>query len=371
MNTPAALSEPQTGGLNGSVPEGCVSMARTQRDFLPWNNSDNIVSLQTQVTTAQVRTNLLLLLSLIGGPANVINMAVFVRQGLKDRVNLLLFSLSLADEVYMAVCVLHVAEEFVGQFRGVVGLGPLYTLLVNVRLTALQAMCFVSFVLTAVIACERCYCVLRPLNYRTALRTRTVAVIIVVLFLVIPGVNFFLVSRFYISCVYDSGTGVAKMWYVATEFYLRHTDVIDYLESALFGLGLPVLSVVVVTAATIVTVWKLRQTVQWRLETAAALSAKEVALTKMLIGTSVLLVACLSPVTLFHVVRLFLSQMGTGRRNENFFLTCLWIAQMCSYVNSSFNICVYFAMGSRYRETFWSLFGRKTEPGKTLRKTAC
>ena len=32
---------------------------------------------------------------------------------------------------------------------------------------------------------------------------------------------------------------------------------------------------------------------------------------------------------------------------------------MASYVNATFNIAVYYTMGSRYRQTFWTLLGRK------------
>ena len=40
-------------------------------------------------------------LFLIGGPANVINMAVFYRQGLKERINVCVFALSLVDFLYL------------------------------------------------------------------------------------------------------------------------------------------------------------------------------------------------------------------------------------------------------------------------------
>ena len=80
---------------------------------------------------------------------------------------------------------------------------------------------------------------------------------------------------------------------------------------------------------------------------------------KMLIGTSVLFIVCVSPIALFRFAWLFLPEMNTGRRHHNFFLTSLWILGTVSYVNSTFNIFVYYTMGSRYRETFWALFGRK------------
>ena len=81
---------------------GCYVFVFKDMEFLPWDNPDNIVSAEVEDTARRLKDGLLLpILFLIGGPANVINMAVFYKQGLKDRVNLCLFALSLADELYL------------------------------------------------------------------------------------------------------------------------------------------------------------------------------------------------------------------------------------------------------------------------------
>ena len=51
-------------------------------------------------------------------------------------------------------------------------------------------------------------------------------------------------------------------------------------------------------------------------------------------------------------------ELNTGRRYQNTFLTVLWSLEIASYINSSFNIFVYYSMGSRYRETVKALFCR-------------
>ena len=56
------------------------------------------------------------ILFLIGGPANVINMAVFYKQGLKERINVCLFALSLADGLYLANNMLWYGEQLRLQF---------------------------------------------------------------------------------------------------------------------------------------------------------------------------------------------------------------------------------------------------------------
>ncbi|KAL8597546.1 hypothetical protein ACOMHN_033417 [Nucella lapillus] len=347
----------QTSAENVSSQSGCMIVRVSEMEFLPWNNPDNIVSEQVEKVSHKVGFVMLQILFLIGGPGNVINMAVFFKQSLKDRVNLLLFSLSLADEIFLVLCMLLTAEEYFWERSG---MSPLVKFITNSKILLFWGTCFVSFVLSAIIACERCYCVVRPLKYQTLMTTRTMAFIIVAVYAVILGLRFVIVFRYHVACVYDPDTGIESTVFTHTEFYLRHIDLIDNLDSIFFGAGLPVIIIIVVITTTAITITKLRQAMAWRSETSSTLSPREVALTKMLIGTSVLLIICGIPSCLFRVACVFLPEVNTGGRNHNFYLMCLWVTEIFLYINSSFNIFIYYVMGSRYRETFWSLFKRNT-----------
>ena len=62
-------------------------------------------------------------------------------------------------------------------------------------------------------------------------------------------------------------------------------------------------------------------------------------------------------------------ELKAGRRYHNLYLTCLWVIIILTYINATFNFVVYYTMGSRYRHTFWALFGRKNvkrESSKTF-----
>ena len=100
---------------NNSILEGCKTL---QFDgFVPWDNPDNLVSLEVEAFAERLKGAIVLpILFLIGGPANVINMAVFSKQGLKERINLCLFALSLADELYLIYCMFLNGERIYGQF---------------------------------------------------------------------------------------------------------------------------------------------------------------------------------------------------------------------------------------------------------------
>ena len=94
---------------------GCLILQ--SRDFIPWDNPDNIISFQVEDLVRRLKEVVFLpILFLIGGPANVINMAVFYKQGLKERINVCLFALSLADELYLISNMLWYGEQLHIQF---------------------------------------------------------------------------------------------------------------------------------------------------------------------------------------------------------------------------------------------------------------
>ena len=98
-----------------STHPGCLILQF--QSFVPWDNPDNIVSFQVEDLVRRLKDVVFLpILFLIGGPANVINMAVFYKQGLKERINVCLFALSLADELYLAYSMLVFGEQLYLQF---------------------------------------------------------------------------------------------------------------------------------------------------------------------------------------------------------------------------------------------------------------
>ena len=365
---------------NMSVPDGCLVVRLEKMEFLPWDNPDNVVSAEVEHIARRVKDNMLFFLFLIGGPANVINLAVFYKQGLKERVNLCLFALSLADVIFLVQSMCFFGEQIHLQFTTKEIFGPVMRFMFNNNLVGFFGFSWVSEVLSAIIASERCLCVLSPLRFQTLLRTRTMAVIIVVVFLVVVGFYFVMATRYRIACVFVPPAGTT--WsFVPSEFYRKRELLINYLDGFVYGAGIPVVMITVVTTTTIITAVKVRQAAAWRAGTSSAsgssssssssISPQELALTRMLIGISVLFIVCVAPLALFRVVWLFQPEMNLGRRYHNLFATGLSVLETLAYVNATFNIFVYYSIGTRYRKTFWALLGRlkqdKTErmPGIT------
>ena len=381
-STPSGLNYSTSGPsvmANVSVSDGCLIVRFEEMEFLPWDNPDNIVTAEVENIARRVKENLSPIFFLIGGPANVINTLVFYKQGLKERVNLCLFALSLADLLYLIQTIFISGEKMHLQFLTNERFGPVMRFLVNNSLVGFIGFSFVSQILSAVIASERCLCVLSPLRSQNLLQTSTMAVIVAAVYVVVVGLYFLVTLRYRIACIFDVSSGSVMYTAVAGEFYKKHEKLINYLDGFMYGAGIPTVTVTVVTITTIITAVKIREAAAWRAGTSSAsghsssssssISPQELALTKMLIGISVLFIVCVFPNALFRFVWLFMPEMNIGRRYHNFFMSGLWILEAITYVNSSLNFFVYYTIGSRYRQTFWALVGKKKQDKVGKEKT--
>ena len=81
---------------------------------------------------------------------------------------------------------------------------------------------WVSTIMSAIIASERCFCVVSPLRSQSVLSTRTMAVIIVVVYIVVLGLYFLVAVRYRMVCVYDPTTDMYFKAIDGGEFYYKH-----------------------------------------------------------------------------------------------------------------------------------------------------
>ena len=248
---------------NRSFLEGYTVVRFEEMKFLPWVNPDNIVTAEEENIARRVKENLAAVFFLIGWAANVINMAVFYKQGLKERVNLCLFALSLADGLYLIQTISISGEQLHLQFTTKEWFGPMMKFMVNNNLIGFMGFPFVSQVLSAIIASERCLCVLCPLRFQTLLQTRTMAVIIVGVYLVVVGPYFVVTLRYRIACVFDPSSGTVIYTPVPGKLYRSHKELINYLDGFVYGVGIPTFMVIIVTTKTIITAMKIRQAAAW------------------------------------------------------------------------------------------------------------
>ena len=144
----------------------------SQRLFLPCDNPENLVD---EATAKQVERLLhmtvLPSLELFGVTTNVISCMVFVRQGLRDRINLCLFSLALADFSFLLLIFSAKFFSFLGLFDG--ELEEYWSQkYLNTVLGPMLGTMNISNLMTMIISVERCICVVSPFTAKRFLKTR-------------------------------------------------------------------------------------------------------------------------------------------------------------------------------------------------------
>lgn len=158
--------------LYNDVVLNSTSDSPPRKIFIPCDNAENLVD---KATREEVEGLLLMTvlpsLELFGVTTNVINCMVFVRQGLRDRINLCLFSLALADTSFLLFMFSAKFFTFLGLFdRDLEGYWrQKHT---NTVLGPMLGTMNISNLMTMIISVERCICVVSPFTAKRFLKTR-------------------------------------------------------------------------------------------------------------------------------------------------------------------------------------------------------
>ncbi|KAL8575070.1 hypothetical protein ACOMHN_044157 [Nucella lapillus] len=336
-------------------PEGCVlTQAFT---FVPWDNEDNLVP-------KEVDNVLNLLLLGVGQPllfvvsfcTNILSMAVFWKHGLRERINACLFTLSLVDLLSVSVAFGYSSDLLYMFVIGKGGqLGPASQFFIRHFLMGLWGFVTSSQLVYCVIVLERCLCVTRPLLVKSFMSTTVTVVALWVMIVVVTGA-FVLIAgvRYSVKCVVDPADGTVSYTNYPTDFYFRHQFVMDFMYSVVYGLFFPGFSLVCVTACTAVTAVKLKKLSAWREKVSSAshaVTARDLALTRVIIGTSILFLVCIVPAILMRASFLLVPDLKEGGRYDNLAWVFKRFYSFFSAVNNTFNFFVYYASGSKFRET--------------------
>nr|KAG5686966.1 hypothetical protein BaRGS_022967 [Batillaria attramentaria] len=321
-----------------------------------YRETDNLISQHTEDAVEKaVNLGALPLLFLVSTPANVLNMIVFYRHGLRERINLCLFFQSLADLIYVLHSFFMYADRLYLAFdeNNNSRYGPFLRFQVEHKLIGLGGFSWVSGFISAVVATERCFCIVSPLKSKTVLKTRTMAVIILMAHLVFVGGYFVLAARYQMVCVFNPVTLTTAITPFPTQFFLDNQRFMELLEVVVYGFALPGFCVTVVSVATLIIIVKLRKMAAWReqVSTTQAPTSRDLALTRMLVATSILFVVSISPGLVLRVAIVLEPDLSLTGRFYNTFNLLLSLSQLLCYVNSSVNAFFYYKIGSRYRET--------------------
>ncbi|XP_076442730.1 galanin receptor 2a-like [Babylonia areolata] len=356
--TVASSSLPGASSREGQPGQGCLVL---EQKVNPENNMD-IVTKETHLwISAIILAGVVPLLFLVGVPGNILSAAVFYKQGLRERINLCIFCLALVDLIVLSVTFFLLAEKVYRLFVGPSNFFIRY-------FVGLTSFTWVSMFLSAVIAAERCFCVVSPLRAQRMLSTRTLAVIITTIsLLLLAGMMAIAGPKHTEACLFDPQTNRTSLIIYVTEYYLKNKKTLDIIDTFVYATALPATIFLIIIVTTIVTAIKLQSAVNWRQQSSSASGIQPtgssdkhmVVLTRMLIATSVLFIVCTFPTLVFQVTIFLVPELMNAGRYRNLRDVFWNVIMMFRCVNSSLNFFVYYYMGSRFRQTLKQLLSCK------------
>ena len=347
-----------------AVPEGCVILG--VNSTIPWDNPHNLVSLQAEHLFDRIKSAILIpVLFLVGFPANCINMAVFFKQGLRERINLCLFSLALVDLICLTEIFVPYAERIYTQFTDGERMGPVRRFTVNKNVIGLYGFLYGPMFLSAIISAERCICVLFPLRAKSCISTKAIAFTIITVVLVLGFGRFAITAMYQITCFYEMRTQRLSWKANVNDYYFRNKAMIRGIDGVIYGFFLTIGCPMIVLTTTTITAIRLTQTVRWRNQTSSSLSTKEIGVTKMLIVLSIEFVVLSIPMVVLRIVPVFEPRLRAGGVYANAWHVLRGLSELSSYTSSSMNFFVYYFIGTKYRQTLRNLTNCKINSKKT------
>ena len=374
---PSALSSSENPaiGVDGSTPNTCFQNLANGSAFSPCNDFTSyaahtfphdevdaatidkpqgiLSSSAFQTIENTLDCGFLPIFFLVGAPTNLLNMIVFFRQGLRDRMNLCLFSLSLVDFLYVLFKFAMGSYCFVGDHGSLLREVWKFRVrkhVVNFMFGALYS----SAGLTMIIAVERYVCVVLPMRAATLIKTRTMAALILLTVLAMNALCSVYAFKYEVAVVVLDDVvhvGKVKVMLAASRSYVRHKVTIDVVENVVLS-AVTFLNFVVVSVTTGVTVVKLRAAMAWRLRSGGIVTSAErrqVALVKMLVTVSCIYMMCVTPTICLALTRLLVPDFWPQRRYGRMYYVTHVATTVVLMLNSSVNFFVFVMQSSRFR----------------------
>ncbi|XP_025099141.1 substance-K receptor-like [Pomacea canaliculata] len=298
-----------------------------------------------------------LVLSLIGVPTNAVTCLVFARQRLRERMNLCLFCLGLADLLLMSVMLGYSLVTIFSDLRLLGFTEEQYSKAVLYALSSIYALRATSGCYNVVIAVERCICVMLPLHAAALIRTRSMGVLLAILPLLLQAGFLTLPLRF--QLVRTENMDTVQWHLLPSRLWLENQFVFDLILYTILSTTLPLITFFIISAATLITVIKLKVSLKFRERSSS--SRKDVirhqtALTKVLVVVSLVYIVTMLPFVGYIAGHLFVDQFSPFGRYAYLYMTFSTIVNVCPFINCSFNFFIYCSRSTRFKEDLGALW---------------
>lgn len=301
----------------------------------------------------------------MGIVSNTLVIVVFFKQGFKESVNISMTAISIWD---LIKCIAASMQRMSGPISAFSEAdAESWT---NICIVAFNYLiCFstyVTSVLAAYVAVERCLCVCVPFKVKWLLTPK-------VTFSVCTFISVFVFGWFAVLFgIYDIVWVMSDMYNKSIAIY-RNNDFYYANQVPLFeyynlsGILWPLVSFAVIVVCTIIIAYKLKESSRFRLgqaeakaETANQLSNRDRQVIKMLMVIIGVYVVGLSPRIGLYLAKYLIYDFYFLRRLHNIFVFVSYVLWIFDLSNGAVNFFVFYTMSSSFKTTFFKMF-RKTK----------
>ncbi|XP_076455529.1 putative G-protein coupled receptor B0563.6 [Babylonia areolata] len=293
----------------------------------------------------------------LGIPGNMLSCAVFSKQGLSDRINLLLFWLAVADLTNLVTQLMFNPSCYLSDGVQAHNWDTVFhAKIVYINLWS----AFVSGILIVIMSVDRCLSVAVPLKARRLLSHRPMVVAILLSYLVplvcyLPGFLSFTVKW---RTDPSSNRSVA---YMAVSNWIPLDNRFAILIIDLLVLIVKPISLVIVVVCCVITIVFLRKASRKRLQMTGATNKEESEvgenrITKMLLFLCFTYAVLILPEICSHITNAFIPEYFVYRRYHKIFVMVYEVVILtASSVNSTVNFFTYLVLSSKFRATLMDL----------------
>ncbi|CAL1541415.1 unnamed protein product, partial [Lymnaea stagnalis] len=289
-------------------------------------------------------------IAIVGTFANVINLVVFTKQGVKDNVNLSLFALAISDllSLLLVICTCVLGHPmFIGTGVHFVGIE------VEFLTTGWPHTCFtkVTSWITAFIMFERCLCIATPLKVKTVVTTARVKLCLVAIFVLVFAGVVPTYATHSLGWKFYPAYNRTLLGLIRSENAIHITYISNMLNipvSSLSSFGVAFVCTVIITI-------ELNKKTKWRKEAACDkggnlknFSRNDRRAVKMVTIVAAIFLISVTPSITILIITVFEIEFSLTGKYRSLFYVCYSITFIFEGINSSVNILVYYSMNSRY-----------------------
>ncbi|KAK0041088.1 neuropeptides capa receptor [Biomphalaria pfeifferi] len=291
-------------------------------------------------------------LVIFGFFSNIINIIIFLRQGLKTTMNISFFGVAISDLCNIICCAIWAffLNPLVENADW-----PIITREFEYLISGWPYVYFsrTTTLITAFVTAERCLCITFPHQVKDIITPKRAAIVVISIFFCLMPALIPEYATSYIGWKYYPLKNETRLGLIFTE-NRKSMEGLVFMMNAALG----VLSYLLVISFTLLLIWKLKHISKWRRrnhQIEMALLRDKRAM-KMVILIAAVLIVCSFPSITLSIVAFIDHDFSVLGLQSNLFFAMWSFAFASGAVFSSVNIILYYKMSSRYRKSFTELF---------------